>query len=417
MEKKPFNVDIEALWQKRIGEHLSESIHYWRLMGSSGLLFTVVVLFILGLMYYEAFMDLIPDWVPIPFFFSIILAGVITRTSYRTLIQEADLLFLTPIESKMETYFQKAGQYNLAIQVLIIIVVLIVLTPIYTHKIPMADQQLYLYFIIPILLKGWNLQSNWTAKRVQDQRKVIYHSLARYLFNFTLLYLFFTGGKLGQESIWSIAIPILAIGLVLFFMVELHWKERHALHWLYLLEMENSLKNRFYQFVNAFADVPKLQSKVKKRAWLSFVTTWLPFHVSQSYKYLYLKTFIRGNEYFGIYVRLTVLGMLIVYFIPDIYARGIAYILFLFITSSQIRPIWGHHTRQFWISLYPLPKHLQRDSFIWMISILLAVQAVVMLIPSLFQLEDITVNGSLLGLGIVFAYMYPYALLKRRLSI
>lgn len=416
MERRPMSIDPKALWQKRFGEHLSESIYYLRLVSSSGGLFAVITLFILALLYYEDFLALIPEQTPLVLLYALILAGVIVRVKFRTLLKEADLLFLTPIEGKMSQYFQRAIRYNYAVQGFQVCVILVVLLPIYTHNISVEQHALIWYFLIPLLLKGWNLQAAWTALRVPDRKQVWRHTLGRFLITFVLLYHFFSAGEWRNFAVWIIVLPMLAIGFIWLYLQERRWQQKHLLDWLLLIEMEHNLKNKFYQFVNAFTDVPQLGGKVRKRAWLGFVTAWIPFQSKQSYLYLYVKTFIRANEYLGLYIRLSILGLSVVYFLPEAYSKGIAYLLCLWMTSIQLKAMWAHHARQFWLSLYPLPQQLQQRSFAWLLTLLLGLQAMLMVILPLFQLGLSVVTAGLLLLGLAFAYAYPQLYLKRKLA-
>lgn len=402
-------IDIDQIFQERFNEFYKEASRYWRLIASSGLLFTVSILTILGLIYYRDFLAWIPDWVPIPVGLSLLFGTLVTKGAHRTLLKEADILFLTPIEKKMDQYFSKTERYNFILQGVGIAILLVILSPLYVDKIPVENQKLWFYFLIPILLKGWNLQSSWVALRWQNNRNIRYHTMLRFAFNVLFLYWFFVGGNilflLGFSSI-----------VLLFYMLERRIRTDHAIHWLYLVEMERRLQSRFYSFVNSFVDVPHLQSKVKKRAWISGVTKLLPFSSTSAYRYLYMKTFFRANDYFGIYVRLSLIGTAVVYAIPNFYAQAVAYLLFLFLMSVQLKAIYGHHQRQFWHKIFPLPPSQQKNAFIWLNFYLLSLQALIMLIPTLLGEQVIWGKALLLVVGFLLCYGYSHVVLKNTLN-
>jgi ABC-2 type transport system permease protein len=402
--------EIEHIWQERFTLFYREASRYWSLIASSGLLFTLSILVILGVIYYNDFLAWIPVWVPIPEILAILLGFMVTKGSHRTFLKEADLLFLIPLEKKMDVYFQKTQAYNLTVQCVAVFIVLVILSPLYSNKIPVENQNLWFYFLIPLLLKGWNLHLSWIIQRIQDDNKVFYHAIFRFMFNFLFLLWFFKSGSVIFLIGFSVAV-------ILFYVYERRARENHAYHWLRLLDMERSLQSRFYSFVNFFVDVPHLQSKVKKRAWISGITKWLPFHSSQAYRYLYLKTFLRANEYFGIYVRLTIIGAFVVYWIPDVYTKGVTYLLFLFLTGIQIRSVWGHHARQFWQSIFPLPAQRQKDAFIWLHFYLLFLQAFLLVVPLLATGENIQWMLLLPVIGGIFAYINSYIMLAKKLAV
>jgi ABC-2 type transport system permease protein len=399
---------IEEIWKARSHYFYNELMSYWRLIGASGLLATVVVLFILGVLYYQEFMDWIPHGFPVAGVLALLFAFFITRAPHRTLLEEADILFLTPLEKQMEGYFQQAFVYNLLVQTLGIAILLVICSPLYANMIAKNNDQLLLYFIIPMILNGWNLASSWTIQRLQDERKGQLHFLCRFLFHALFLYWFFTNGPIWWLLIFSMLIMLL-------FLFDRQVKKDNGYHWLHLLEMENRLKARFYHFASMFVDVPHLQSRVNKRMWLSFITRWLPFNSSQAYRYLYLKTFVRANDYLGIFLRLLLVGIVVVYSIPDYYGQVVAYLLFLYMMSVQLKAMHGHHQRQFWFKLFPLPNKLLLDSFIWLTFVLLVIQSVVMIIPVFLKTELLGNSILLLLLGFLFSYSYCYLYLKGHL--
>jgi ABC-2 type transport system permease protein len=407
--KQEMKQEIENMWKERFNTFYREASRYWSLIASSGLLFTVSILVILGVIYYRDFLAWIPTWVPIPEVLAVLIGFMVTKGSHRTFLKEADLLFLIPLEKEMDRYFHKVQAYNLIVQCIVVFAVLLILSPLYSSKVAVGNQNLWFYFLIPLLLKGWNLHSSWITQRVQDDNRVLVHVIFRFMFNTLFLLWFFKNGSVVFLIGFSIAV-------ILFYIAEKRVREKHAYHWLKLLDMERSLQARYYSFINFFVDVPHLQSKVKKRAWISGITKWLPFHSSQAYRYLYLKTFFRANEYFGIYVRLTVIGAFIVYWVPDIYAKGLTYILFLLLTGTQIRSLWGHHARQFWQSIFPLSAQRQKDAFIWLHFCLLLLQGVLLVIPFLVTEVNIQQVFILLVIGGFFVYINSYIILAKKLT-
>jgi ABC-2 type transport system permease protein len=397
---------IEGIWKERSQNFYREMIHYWRLIGSSGLSLTVIILLILGILFYEDFLTLIPENFPIALILSLLLGFLIVKSSHRTLLKEADILFLIPLESKMERYFQHSFAYNLFIQSLGLLIILLLFSPLYANKISMNTYPLWLYFILPLILKGWNVSTSWIVLRIQDERVVTLHVWCRYVFYVLFLYWFFTEGNLGWLVVFSMVV-------FAFYFFNKKVKEEYGYNWLHLIEMEKRLEGRFYTFANAFVDVPHLQSQVKRRVILSAITKWLPFNQSHAYRYLYLKTFFRSNNYFWIYVRLSIIGAVLVTYIPEFYGQLIAYVLFLYLTSIQLKIIWGHHQRQFWFKLFPLPTSQLKTAYLWLHSLLLTIQSGIMVLPILI-LEFSTKSLTLLGIGVLFVYSYSFLFLKRR---
>ena len=73
---------------------------------------------------------------------------------------------------------------------------------------------------------------------------------------------------------------------------------------------------RFYRFANYFTDVPHLKGSVSRRGWLGFLLRPSKLEGADAQKYLVKRTFIRTDDIFWLWVRLTVITMLGAVFIP-----------------------------------------------------------------------------------------------------
>lgn len=400
-------MDVAQLARQRLQSWLAEAIYYWRLIGSSGLLFTVVVLLIVGMMYYEDLIEWIPEQTPVIFILSLIYTYLLTRTPQRTFLKEADLLFLTPVEEKMDRYFQVVFRYNVLLQSCGLFIVLFLLAPVYIDRMPEESHGLWTYYLVPLILKGWNLQSGWSVLKLHNDRLIRYHALLRGGFNFLFVYWLLAAGRF-------VFLPFFVLIIVLFYVYERRVNAQHAYNWLRLIELERHLQSRFYSFCNAFVDVPHLQSKVRKRRWLTWLSGWLPFDRSQAYRYVYTKTFFRANDYLGIYLRLSIIGALLVYLLDDPWSRWLIYLLFLFLAGTQLRALWRHHQQRFWTAVYPVAEEEGKRAFMWLNGRLLGMQAIIMFIPLLVKEPLGGQNVILLAVGLLFAYGYSYVWLKKK---
>src|SRR5699024_10759210 len=124
----------------------------------------------------------------------------------------------------------------------------------------------------------------------------------------------------------------------------------------------------FYRLANMFTDVPHLETPIKKRHWLArLLTKQIPFQQDKAYLYLYRLTTVRNGEYLGIYVRLLVIGGLLIYFVPNQWLKLIFALLFIYMMFLQIIPSWKHHATIVWLDLYPTDEKRRKQAFVkWM---------------------------------------------------
>ena len=64
---------------------------------------------------------------------------------------------------------------------------------------------------------------------------------------------------------------------------------------------------RFYRFANYFTDVPHLKGSVSRRAWLGFLMRPPKLEKAKAQRHLVKRTFIRTDDIFWLWVRLTAL--------------------------------------------------------------------------------------------------------------
>jgi ABC-2 type transport system permease protein len=191
--------------------------------------------------------------------------------------------------------------------------------------------------------------------------------------------------------------------------------KKMGLKWNQLIEHEEKRMSSFYRIANLFTDVPKLKDTVKRRKWLDVFISRIPFSQQHTYLYLFSRTFIRSSDYLGLFIRLTIIGILALYFIS--YGIGIILmvVLFLYLTGFQLLPLWNHHQNKLWVDLYPLKEKHKADAFHSLLLVILMVQAVIF---ALFILAKGEALLALIGLltGMVFNYIFIYFYSKKRIK-
>jgi ABC-2 type transport system permease protein len=392
-------LDLAELASKRIHQFLTEAVRYWQLIGQSGLSLSVIILFILGLVYYEQLIAGIPEWWPMGLTYSIIFSWLCFRAPQRHFLQEADLVFLTPLEREMTNYFNRTCMYNLSVQMGAVVVCLILLYPVYRDLVQGPHQPSWAYFLIPVILKGWNYLAHWSVLKLTEERMQRAHQISRLLFTFGLLLWWF------EEGPWWLLIVFGGVG-VAFIILDWDLTKDQRCPWLVLLELEKRQQSRFYSFCQSFVDVPHISPQINKRAWLNWLAFWLPFKQEAAFRYLYLKTWMRSKDSFGIYVRLTLLGFFGVLLLEDVWGQGLLYGLVLFTTAVQLRGIGLVHGHHFWSQLFPIREEVRQQSKLWLLQRLLMVQAALMMVA--FPLSGVSLNTTLLIFFVALASCWLY---------
>lgn len=397
-------MNVEALWVKRFQRFAQERVNYLVRI-ASGFLFAFVLITAVGFHYYQILLERLPEWFPGEIIVTFLYAWPVTRGDFRTWVEEADLQYLTPIESKMDAYFMRCLIYNGAVQFVELLLSSVVIYPLYVYQVSDDPLHFLTLFIVLLVLKGWNLNSKWQANKLQDKSKMVGHTIIRFCSN-GLVILGLVQGEL----------LLLLIGIVVGAWIvwnDINLKKSHTYHWYELIRMETRLNSRFYTFVSFFIDVPHLEGRVIERRILPLLTKALPFKSTHGFHYLYMKMFLRHPTSSMIF-RLAVIGAVVISVIDDPYWALLAYSLFFWISGMQLFSFWGTYESQFWDQLYPLSENDKLYSFMLSTFVVLVSEGVLMLVPSFLGGRPIPTTLLLVFYGAVFAYVYIYLVHKKK---
>ena len=144
-----------------------------------------------------------------------------------------------------------------------------------------------------------------------------------------------------------------------------------GVNWSFLINQEEKSLLKIYKFINFYIDVPHLKHSFKRRKLLGWlIKKVITYKQSSSYTYLFSHLFIRYNEFYYLYVRLTLIGIGISYFFPA-YGWIVAFPL-LFLSGYQLLPL------QYSINdssrIYPVSTKTLKQSFQKLLMSLLIVQ-------------------------------------------
>ncbi|MYL65773.1 hypothetical protein GLW07_20635 [Bacillus hwajinpoensis] len=362
-------MQLQTLWKERAGAFWNIAMRYFRLIGNSSFLFTLVLALIFGAYYYSEILKVLPESFPGVAVITIVAAIVLVRTPLRFFLSEADLVFMLPAENRLQGYFRKSLMYSFALQVFTTVVVMTILAPLYQHE--MAAGTGYYVFVICVLivLKGANVLMKWMELYLPAHHSTIVYILARLAVTIIFTYLLLI------QAQWFYVALAAVLFVVTFFLMFLPLQRKYAIKWEKLLAMDEKQSMKFYRTANLFTDVPKLKQSVKQRRFLSSLGEKL-LPSDSVYATLYQKAFIRSNEYFGIYFRLWLLGLAVVAFVPGLIGKVIGAALVIYLTATQLRTLYPHYQAHVMVKLYPLSDHEQGKAFRLMLLRLLGAQAV-----------------------------------------
>ncbi|EUJ22914.1 ABC transporter permease [Listeria grandensis FSL F6-0971] len=399
--------DAVDLFKKRFGSYMEEVSRYMRYMLNDHLLFVLIIGVGAFVYSYSGWVKTLTPAFPAVALMVILLTAAIAVTTINTLLKRPDAVYLIVQEKAMDQYFKKANATSFWMQIYIFILVLAACMPMYAAVTGFSFSRFFPLLIVMLLIKLWNVYFQWETMKLENTDTT--WLFVRIIVSAALIYL-----VLAFNLIWSIPV---VLGILL---ASYLWMKRKTvgltIKWEYLIDKEEARMNRFYRLANLFTDVPHLKGTVRRRAYLDFLYHPIPYAKEKTFAYLWSRTFVRTNEFMGLYARLTVIAFLLLVFVQGFYLNIIFSLLFIYLTGFQFIPMLRHFDGQVMLKLYPIDDHFRRRSFIHFLRILLVAQAL------LFGIVGIAQNGSIGGVIIlavnlafvaVFTFMYvPYRVKK-----
>ncbi|NHC41412.1 ABC transporter permease [Bacillus sp. MM2020_1] len=401
--------DEKKLWKDRASGRMKDLGRYLRYIFNGHLV--VVLLFLIGTasFYYQKWIETLSEGFPAELIIAVLIGSLLTYSPVSNFLLEADQVFILPLEDKLRGYFLRSGGASLVFQGYLLLMVLAVLMPMYAQISSNGFQSFFPFLVILLILKAWNLTTSWRIDFFVQASIHRWDIVVRYLINAIFTYLLFK-----QANIFILLLIVVVCALYYYYFSA--QTKKMGLKWDLLISQEEKRMASFYRLANMFTDVPKLRDTVKRRKWLDLFINRIAFSRDKTYLYLFSRAFLRSSDYLGLFIRLTVIGVLAIYFISFGVGQILLGILFLYLTGFQLLPLWNHHQNKLWVDLYPVEQKYKKIAFNSLLMTILAIQTVIF---SLFIVVKGDLFISLLSIiaGIVFSYVFVYFYAKNRLKV
>ena len=396
-----------ALWKERFRHFLKEVRTYSKYVFNDHLKFIFVFIIGAGAYYYQQWLQTLTPSFPTALVMAVLIGLVLTAGSIQTLLKEADLVYLLPVEEKLKPYFTKAFLFTFMIQLYIIAIAAAALAPLYFQQMKQTGAT-YIWIVLAfVIVKAWNLFVAWEKSFLTDQNIQRADWFIRFILNGLFVYFL-----VERTSVLFVGGTVLLMALYLAVMHQM--VKGKPLNWEYLISEEGKKMMLLYRIANMFVDVPALKERVSRKKWLDFILSIIG--EKRTYLYLYTRTFLRSGNYFGLYVRLLALGGVILYFIPFLYGRFIVSLIFLYLIGYQLLTLWKHHRMKIWLDLYPVRGEEKKKDFLTLLSAILISGSIIFTIIFAFATKDFIMAGILLVVSIVFSIGFVYQYGAKRIE-
>lgn len=338
--------DAKKLYNLRQKEALIEKMNFNKyIFNGHFLIFLTILLGAFALGYSEWLQD-VPQNINYNLIMSCILA-IVSIFPMRTLLREADKLYLLPFEKHLSTYIKKSILYSYLNRVYLPILVTIVGLPLFNQ---LLGTKFYLYIAVMVLsfiypLLGLIIKWFW-----------IKYGLTIWGVNVLLFIIYASGYYITVEVglLFGVSTILLLLGLI----IILETINRGTLYqWETLISMEYNHKMNYYKIVNMFTDVKVLNEKTVRRRYLDvLLKTPSPkkFNEKNMYKYLFIRSFVRGKDAFFIVLRFLIIGLILITWINQNIISAILGALIMYLLILQLSQFYKQQAYGLWPQVWPV---------------------------------------------------------------
>ena len=352
---------MNKLFQQRLSKHLLKMTGYLRYVLND--FFVIALIFFaggLGLEYSNFLKQLRPGQGWLSWIMAVIILIAIQFGRLATLVQTPDYVFLMPCDREMHSYLRCSYYYSLLNAEMIQLVIWFLMLPLFRIQFQLTWRGL-----ISWLIMIWILKANGLLADLSQKFKNVNRVRLR-LFNKLLIPVALIG-----LGIWRIS---LAAGLSLIWLVIMiinYHRSLTPVSWRQLIRSEHNRMHTIYQIFNMFVDVPNLGSSICRRRYLNPALKLIRLKSQNVYLYLYAHGFVRDKEFSDLYLRLTIIGMVILLFLNGQILPIILGIVFIYLIAFQLIPFYFHFDSNAFVHIYPLGFSHQLISFQKILKILL----------------------------------------------
>ncbi len=367
---------MQEVWSKRFLHYIEEVQKYMRFIftGHIGL----VLVFVIGAggYQYSEWLKVAPQDFPAEWLVAIIVGILVAFSTPVTLLKEPDQVYLLPLETQMPHYFKRALNWTFFSQFLVPVVVYIVSIPLLNAVTALTTTEKLLGLFVVIVLKYLNVHMEFHYRYGNRGALIWLDRFSRMAMSILVLEMLLNTSYFGL---------VLLVIMAYYNFVLAKRIKGQPLPYEHFIKVEQNRMMRFYRFANYFTDVPHLRGSVKRRAWLDIIYKWIPFTRNNTQLYLVWRTFIRTDDHFYLWVRLTAISAVIALFVDILVVTWIVAGALAFATAIQLKYALLSSSEFRMDMLYPVPSAQRPAAVQKLIRTLMIVQAIIVALCQLNQ--------------------------------
>lgn len=369
--------NLQEVWSKRFIHYINEVQNYMRFVFTGHL--AIVLVFVVGAVGYQysEWLKVVANSFPAEWIVALIVGIFLAQSRPVTLLREPDQVYLLPLESKMRFFFRKALTWTFWSQIGIVILLYIVAIPLLKTVTDLTSIQIWLGIAVIVVLKYLNVQIEFHFRYANRGVNVIVDRITRVVLSILTIQSTLTSGYA--------YVIIFVVLLVAYNSALIRRVKERPIPYEHFVTLEQNRMMGFYRFANYFTDVPHLRGSIRNRSWLNFIYSVVPYSQKNAQSYLVYRTFIRTDDHFYLWIRLTAISGLIALFVNISAVTWIVAAALSFATTIQLKYALLSSGDFRMDKLYPIETKQRKNAVQKVLRLFMVVQAVIVMICSIGQ--------------------------------
>ena len=322
--------NLRDVWSSRFMHYIGEVIKYMQFIFTGHIAIVLVFLIGAGGYQYSEWLKVVSADFPAQTLIAVGIGIILAFSRPTTLLREPDQVYLLPLESKMPQYFKKALAWTFWSQVWLVAIVYIISIPLLKAVTALTTFDIWAIFFLIVVLKYLSVQGEFSY-RYSTRGHLIWGRQIHTCYSIWC-----------WQCIWGLQIQlILAIVMTVIACVYVFVLRKKCagepVPYEHLVKLEQNRMMSFYRFANYFTDVPHLRGSIRRRGWLDWLYKFVPYAKGNAQKYLVFRTFMRTDDHFYLWVRLTAISAVIVMFVDIPVVTWIIAAALSFATTIQLK--------------------------------------------------------------------------------
>lgn len=330
---------MNKLFQKRRQRHFLLLLKYWRLVFNDH--FVIALFFIFGALAYS-YSQMLPGLKPTMWWPKWLLVIFLTLFAQlgriASLVQKADPVFLLPQTDSMQNYFRSAFGYSFLLACIMSLAGVFIALPAAMVIMHLSTLDIIVIILLAVILKLANL--------LIYQQKMLFRRATR------PSWMSWGVPAVAWIACWFVS-PWLGLAVALADAIYQYYQSMHQrVDWQASVSLESDRMTGVYRFFNLFTDVPSVSGRVHRRRFADGLVSWLGSN--DPWAYLFSRGIVRNTEVSGLLTRLTLLGMVIAFFIPVVWLNSLLVVLMVYLIFVQLVPFYDQFDQIAFTHVYPI---------------------------------------------------------------